>query len=179
MTYGAFVGIVALGGEKMESKFIGNILKTTRKELNLSVKTVLGYLHEFGIDISDKTLYGWENNHRQPDADTFLVLCRIYGIDSITGIQKLPPLSNKIAPCSDESVKIAADYDNLDNCGKRAVRAVLEAEKARCTEQAQAVPARTDEDIEQKVEEYRRRLILEKNQAGTSSPSSGAGSETA
>lgn len=37
-------------------------------------------------------------------------------------------------------------------------------------------PARTDADIEREVEDFRRRLIMEKKQGGTSSPSSGAGS---
>lgn len=39
----------------------------------------------------------------------------------------------------------------------------------------QEPPVRSDADIEREVEDYRRRLILEKNQASTSSPSSGAG----
>lgn len=39
--------------------------------------------------------------------------------------------------------------------------------------------AHTDDDIEQKVEEYRRRLILEKNQEGASSSSGRGNIETA
>lgn len=66
------------------------MLKAKRKERGLSVKDVLNQLHEYGIDISDKTLYGWENAHRQPDADTFVALCRIYGIDSLSETEKDP-----------------------------------------------------------------------------------------
>lgn len=44
---------------------------------------------------------------------------------------------------------------------------------------ANSESAYTDDDIEQKVEDYRRGLILEKNQAGKSSPSSEDGTETA
>lgn len=42
-----------------------------------------------------------------------------------------------------------------------------------------ATPALADDAIEQKVQDYRRRLILEKNQEGKLSPSSEDGTETA
>lgn len=57
---------------------IGTLLKLKRKELNLSVKQVVDSLKSYNISISEKTLYGWENNYRQPDVDTFLILCAIY-----------------------------------------------------------------------------------------------------
>lgn len=44
---------------------------------------------------------------------------------------------------------------------------------------ADATPAHTENDIEQKVEEYRQRLIMEKNRKDTSSPSSEGDTETA
>ena len=62
------------------SSSIAPLLKSKRKDLGLSVREVLAKLHEDGIDVSDKTLYGWESGHRQPDADTFLALCQIYKI---------------------------------------------------------------------------------------------------
>lgn len=43
----------------------------------------------------------------------------------------------------------------------------------------ETTPAYTDEDIERKTEDYRRRLILEKNQGDTSSPLSEGETETA
>lgn len=71
----------------MGTSLSGNILKTKRKERRLSVNEVVEQLHQLGIDIKAKTLYGWENGHRQADADTFLMLCQIYKIDSISEIQ--------------------------------------------------------------------------------------------
>ena len=62
---------------------IGTLLKLKRKELNLSVKQVVDSLKSYNISISEKTLYGWENNYRQPDADTFLILCAIYQISNV------------------------------------------------------------------------------------------------
>ena len=64
---------------------IGTLLKLKRKELNLSVKQVVDSLKSYNISISEKTLYGWENNYRQPDADTFLILCAIYQISNVLG----------------------------------------------------------------------------------------------
>ena len=109
---------------------VSAILKEKRKELGLSVKTVLDMLQSYGVDISDKTLYGWESGHRQPDADTFLALCQIYGIDTLKGIKKAPLYSS-------EAMKLAQDYDDLDSYGQRVVRLVADEEKARCAEQAQ------------------------------------------
>lgn len=62
---------------------IGTLLKLKRKELNLSVKQVVDSLKSYNISISEKTLYGWENNYRQPDVDTFLILCAIYQISNV------------------------------------------------------------------------------------------------
>lgn len=107
---------------------VSAILKEKRKELGLSVKTVIDELLSHGVDISDKTLYGWESGHRQPDADTFLVLCKIYGIDSLKGIKKAPLYSS-------EALKLAQDYDNLDRHGQRMLRLVAKEEKARHAEQ--------------------------------------------
>lgn len=62
---------------------IGTLLKSKRKELKLSVKQVVDSLKNYNISISEKTLYGWENNYRQPDVDTFLILCAIYQISNV------------------------------------------------------------------------------------------------
>lgn len=67
---------------------IARMLKAKRKELGLSAKDVITQLKAYGISISDKTLYGWENAHRQPDADAFVALCHIYNIDSLSETEK-------------------------------------------------------------------------------------------
>ena len=51
---------------------------------------------------------------------------------------------NKKAPLySSEAMKLAQDYDGLDSHGKKIVRLVADEEKSRCSELAQAAPART------------------------------------
>lgn len=67
----------------MDKKAISDFLKSKRKSLNLSVKEVLDKLRLEGIDISPKTLYGWEGGHSQPDADTFAIILKIYDVQSI------------------------------------------------------------------------------------------------
>lgn len=69
---------------------VANFLKNTRKDLGLSVKHVIDSLSDKGIQISPKTLYGWETGHRQPDADTFLALCQIYGVTSFPDVIHQP-----------------------------------------------------------------------------------------
>ena len=63
---------------------LGNFLRGRRKALNLSVKDVVDRLKGRGVEVSTKTIYSWEADHRQPDADTFLLLCQIYGVDSFS-----------------------------------------------------------------------------------------------
>lgn len=94
----------------MPSK-ISAILKSKRKSLKLSVKEVVTLLAENGISIADKTLYGWENGVRQPDADTFITLCKIYGINSFTTLENY---QTKKIP--DELSEI---YNNLNSEGQR------------------------------------------------------------
>lgn len=59
---------------------IGKLLRSRRNELNLSSEEVVNKLEAYGFKITPKTLYNWENGIRQPNADTFLILCKIYKI---------------------------------------------------------------------------------------------------
>jgi len=79
----------------MNRSLVANLLKSRRKELDFPVKYVLEQLQNMGVTISDKTLYGWENGYRQPDADVFLLLCEIYNINTLTGIDKVSPTEGK------------------------------------------------------------------------------------
>ena len=57
-------------------------LKELRKQSGLSVPDVLERLRIYGIEVGDKALYHWEAGRRQPDADTFIALCKIYNVKS-------------------------------------------------------------------------------------------------
>lgn len=106
------------------SGYVSNLLKQRRRELGLSVKAVCEQLRKLGVNVSEKTLYGWEAGSRQPDADTFLALCSVYGIESLSEIKTAPSIS-------DEAMIVARKYDSLDEHGKAAVSAILAEEVKR------------------------------------------------
>lgn len=99
------------------SDYVAGILKAKRKQLKLSVKYVIEQLHQYDLDISDKTLYSWESGHRQPDADSFLALCDIYGITSFKEIEKSPAPAE--ADTGDKRLNgIIENYHQLNEAGK-------------------------------------------------------------
>lgn len=62
---------------------IAEVLKNHRKSMRLSATEVTTRLAVYGVDISPKSLYSYESGHRQPDADTLMALCEIYGIKDV------------------------------------------------------------------------------------------------
>lgn len=62
---------------------IGKLLKAKRQHLGLTVKEVVTMLAILGIEVSEKTIYGWESGRRQPDADTFITICKVYNISDM------------------------------------------------------------------------------------------------
>ena len=106
---------------------IASLLKSKRKESGLSVREVVDQLATEGFVISEKTLYGWESGHRKPDSDTFLSLCKIYGIQTFEDIDTTQPSSSK-------AQNFASEFDRLDIWGQKAVEAVLRVELERCSQ---------------------------------------------
>ena len=62
---------------------VGFKLKRLREEKKYSAKYVVDLLKKNGFEISDKTLYGYENGIRMPNADIFIELCKVYGLSLI------------------------------------------------------------------------------------------------
>lgn len=102
------------------------LIKAKRKELGLSVKEVVAQLQRKGFDVNEKTLYGWENGHRQPDADKFIALCEIYHISDFPGADTCSAPS--LSPAAQS---LARSYDELDEHGKAVMDAVLAEETKR------------------------------------------------
>ncbi len=68
----------------MRNDIIGEVLKKYRKANGLEVHDVAILLKErYGLDIADKTIYGWESNQAHPVTDTFVVLCEMYHIADV------------------------------------------------------------------------------------------------
>jgi len=62
---------------------IGNTLATLRKAKKFMQKDVAAKLSGFGINISAKTIHNWEKGLAMPNAQQFLALCDILGVDDV------------------------------------------------------------------------------------------------
>ena len=62
---------------------IGSTLKQIRKLRNLTIDDVAHYFIKNNILISNKTIYGWENDFSYPSLNKFLLLCELYEIENI------------------------------------------------------------------------------------------------
>ncbi|MBO5534714.1 MAG: helix-turn-helix domain-containing protein [Clostridia bacterium] len=98
-------------------------LKKARTAAGYTVREAIEAFHQQSIDISEKTLYGWERGIRTPDADVFLRLCRIYQIESLSDF-----MEGNQKPVTTE---IERKYASLDDHGRRLVSLVLEEEYER------------------------------------------------
>lgn len=67
----------------MKETNISVALKERRNELNMTTGEVIAELKQRGINISEKTLYGWENGVSNPNVKAFINLCLIYGITDV------------------------------------------------------------------------------------------------
>lgn len=71
----------------MKNDQIGNMLKRYRKINALSVSDVVVELYDkYGVEVAEKTIYGWESNQAHPTSDVFVALCDIYKINNINDV---------------------------------------------------------------------------------------------
>ncbi len=67
----------------MKNPNIAKVLKAYRKQNHYTINDIVLRLESNHLPVASKTVYGWESGQTQPDADTLLVLCKIYKIDNI------------------------------------------------------------------------------------------------
>lgn len=67
----------------MKNPKIAEALRYYMKLKGYSVQDVVGILAEQKNAVAVKTVYGWENGTTQPDADTLMFLCELYGITDV------------------------------------------------------------------------------------------------
>ena len=71
----------------MKNDQIGKILKKYRKINLLSVNDVVIELEErYGVNVAEKTIYGWESSQAHPTAPMLIALCDIYKINNIAEV---------------------------------------------------------------------------------------------
>lgn len=103
---------------------ISSVLKQLRKTSGLSAGEVALQLKEYGIDISSKTLYGYESGLSMPNANLFVALCKIYKCDNPMDL-----FGNQAF--SYDELSLMKDFKELDDAGQQIVRCVIEHEKKR------------------------------------------------
>lgn len=108
---------------------ISTKLREFRKMMGLSVEEVSAYLKEQGYDIAARSVYGYENGSRMPNADVFLCLCVLYGCTDILfefgySTKKMHQNSN-----TSEEQEILDKYNELPDGGKDMIRGALGLEK--------------------------------------------------
>lgn len=123
---------------------VSTLLKSKRKELKLTVKEVVDGLRLYGFTVAEKTVYGWESGNRQPDADTFLALCKIYGIKSLP-LTKESPDSTEVESRDKADFEIIGLLSKLDDSQKDFLIALLETIVERNQQRPPAAPASTGE----------------------------------
>lgn len=105
----------------MTEQTIAGFLKQLRKTSGLSANEVVNNLKSYGIEISAKTLYGYESGLSMLNADVFVALCRIYKCDNPM------ELFGNISITSQE-YKHIEKYRSLDTLGRETVNTVLDCE---------------------------------------------------
>lgn len=113
---------------------IGSKMKELRESQGLTRKEAVEKLKPLGIDISDKTLYGYESGRNSANADMFLALCKIYNCNNI--METFSSTVEKVLFTNDEW-QIIEKYRSLDEQGKKTVDYILERESQRTATIAQ------------------------------------------
>lgn len=108
----------------MTKQVIASFLKQLRKTSGLSANEVVEKLKDYNIDISSKTLYGYESGLSMLNADAFVSLCRIYKCDNPMDMFGIP----SIKP---EEIQHIEKYRSLDPSGQSHVDSVLDWETER------------------------------------------------
>lgn len=169
-----------------------NRIAKLRKERKLTQK-------EFGkiMGVAQNTICNWETGKREPDFETAVRIADYFHVstDYLFGHVNNPffHLDNDRVkreinsyddeeekaptPVSEDGPMYPPEYDLLSPEDKALVDNMIRS-LARAI-QPDPPQDKADEDIDREVEDYRRRLMLEKKQRDTSSPSSEAGDETA
>lgn len=94
----------------MKNEQIGKILKKYRKMNMLSVNDVVIELSEkYGVNVAEKTVYGWESNQAHPTAPMLIALCDIYKINNITDVF-LDEIEPKGFPITQEERHLVEQY---------------------------------------------------------------------
>ncbi len=89
----------------MTKEQIAALLRDKRHEKKMTGDEVAAKLKGYGIDLSAKTLWGYENCASSPSVPTFLALCKIYEIDDVISEVKSKPVVMGLSPREEALVR--------------------------------------------------------------------------
>ena len=119
----------------------GDRVRTYRKAKGLTQEALAK-----AIGVSKTTITGYELGYREPDVEKIKLLSDALGVtgDDLlnTGFSK----EKKAPSVSDEAMRMARDYDKLDNWGRQAVRDLTDTELARMEDEARFMDGATMEE---------------------------------
>lgn len=102
----------------VSKKDVANLLKDARTRNRMSIEEVAAALKTYGYEIVPKSMYNYESGTSQPPVSMFLVLCRIYGIEDVTGAVK-----NGFV----RKIEVTAQEEYLIECFRKAAPEVQDA----------------------------------------------------
>lgn len=110
----------------MKNPNISKVLKAYRKLNRYTINDLVVRLEGYNLSVAPKTIYGWESGQTQPDADTLLLLCKIYNIENILGTFGYNDSMDNLF-LSEEERKLVFQYRNCPDM-QDAVKKLLEIE---------------------------------------------------
>ena len=106
----------------MRNDRIGQVLKEYRKRRSMTVSDVsVIFKKDYHMNVSEKTIYGWESNQSHPSSDKFL--CEIYQIKDILRAFQGQEASD--IALSDDEKELIDVYRDQDANIQQAIRRVL------------------------------------------------------
>lgn len=171
--------------KKVIALSLGERIKKVRKESNLTQQKFAEL-----VGSTQNALTGYETGRRNPSRSLINNICKTFNVNE----NWLRTGEGEMFVELPKNEALAAQMQSFLQGGTDSFRErlislllrlspeqweALEGYLRELTTPQNAAPDRADDDIERKVEDYRRRLVLEKNQADESSPSSEDGTETA
>lgn len=121
----------------------GGTLRKLRVEMGLSQNELSKF-----IGISKSSINMYERGEREPNFETLEAIADFFNVDMDCLLGRdATEVQHKASPYSVGAMQLARDYDQLDTWGQKAVRELVDTEKARCVERAQATPAREADEV--------------------------------
>ena len=77
----------------LKNERCGYLMSLARERSGMSRKDVAD-----SLGVNQKTVYNWEAGRNIPDADTFIVLCRIYKVESFELFNPPPVQESSVSP---------------------------------------------------------------------------------